>query len=122
MSTSPLTRAEVGDSITGHDEEAIETHFGFNIYHVVGVHPNKYRRALVFVHLRHQGIPDAEAKKTALDLTIGDAWDYFAESEEVNPEEPDTDAGKGSSQDESELSNSHPSASLPESLHLSTGI
>ncbi len=114
MSMTERTRTEVGDSLTGFDEIAIEKHLGYDIYAVVGVQPAKYRRALIFVHLRQQGTSDVDAKKAALNLPIGAAWDYFAESEEVNPEEPDTDAGKGSTPVESEPQSSPSSASPPE--------
>lgn len=114
MSHTHRTRPEVGDSITGHDELAVEQHLGFDIYAIVGKQPAKYRRALIFIHLRHEGLSDEEAKKAALDLSIGEAWDYFAEVDEIDPEEPDTEAGKDSSPAESVPPTSPGSASSPE--------
>lgn len=102
MSTSELTLNEAMESINGFDEIAIEKHMGYDIYTSDDKGSGVYRekpvlmiRCLVFVFQRRTGLNDADARKAAMEMTVKDVHDYFAEDpDEVDPDDPETDAGK----------------------------
>ena len=99
MSTTELTIEEVQESITGFDEIAVEQHMGMDIYTDAEAKPILLLRALVFVHQVHELKPAPEARKAALGMTLKEVQGYFAEPpEEIDEDEPDTEAGKGDSQ------------------------
>jgi hypothetical protein len=83
------TQEQVTDSITGHDELAIAEHFGQTVADLAENAGTMFVRCLVFVVKRHEGATDVEAKKAALDLTLGALQAYFAEEsvEEVGKDE-----------------------------------
>ena len=98
-----MTAEEVTQSIHGFDEIAIEKHFdGFDIYLDAERRPVRSLRALVFVHLRHGGMPDKEAHTAAMEMTVNDVQGYFQSDAEANPDDPDTDSGKGVEQPSTE--------------------
>lgn len=102
-STSGLTAEEVTESITGFDEIAVDKHFGgFDLYTDAEAKPVVSLRALVFVHLRHNGMPDKDAHKTVMEMPLKAVHDYFEQDDEANPSDPDTESGKGDSQPETE--------------------
>lgn len=84
---------EVMGSVTGFDEMAIEQAFGLDVYQDGVRKPLMTLRALVFADLRHGGASDADAKNQALGLTSKQVNEYFAQDEEIDPDEPETEAG-----------------------------
>lgn len=104
MSATDLTAEEMGESLTGFDEIAIEQQFGLDIYGDAEKRPMKALRALVFVHRRREGDDDATAKHAALEMPLKAVQDYFAEDEEITPDAPETESGKDVSPDDSEPS------------------
>jgi hypothetical protein len=88
---------ELFESITGFDEIAISKAFGLEI-HQVQEKPFMFMRALVFVNERRRGANDLTAHSTAMNMTMAALTDYFAEpEEELDPNDPDTESGKGDS-------------------------
>lgn len=63
-----VTVLEAVRSLTGYDEEAIEAQFGA----ALGDLPDtRMLRALMFARYRHEGMPDGDALKEAMTLTLG---------------------------------------------------
>lgn len=90
------TATEVMNSINGFDELAIEKFFGFDLYSQAEAKPVLAQRAAIFVDLRHGGETDRAAYDRAMGMTISDLSGYFDEEpDEVLPDEPDTEPGKG---------------------------
>lgn len=97
MTHPPITFLEIQHSITGFDEIAVTKQLGVDVYDTAVEKMTLFRRCLVFIHQRHQGASDADAKATALGMTFADVFEYFAdEPDEPVPDEPVTDLGKGS--------------------------
>lgn len=103
MSTAPARPSAdaMFESLTGHDEVAIVDRFGDEIHHL-RVRPFTFLRALIYVHqLRANKAadvvdPEGKAYTAALDVPLGEINDYFGpEPVEVDPDEPETPAGKG---------------------------
>ncbi len=118
MSQTDLTINAAVESFTGYDEIAISQQFGVNVSALQESKNNTMLyRVAYFVLARRDGLNDADARKTAMDSPLGYIVnDYFAdEDEEIDPEEPDTDSGKGDSLSSDEPTNSPGSASRPES-------
>lgn len=78
------TASDMFLSLNGFDEIAVAKAFKADIADL-RERPFAFLRALAFVHRRRAGDKDAEAYKTVMGMSIGEAGDYFAE-------EPD-DAG-----------------------------
>lgn len=101
-STSDLTGQAFFDTLNGFDEIAITKQFGTDVSQLTTGkdrpgNPTMLLRALVFVdHRRRTGAKDAEAYKAAMNLTLTEVHDYFADDEpaEMDPDDPDTEAGK----------------------------
>lgn len=94
MPQTHLTADEMFESLNGYDEIAVARHFDAEIS-ALRKRPFVFMRALVFVHHRREGLADHDAKDAALNLTLRDLDDYFAEAvEEINDEEPETEPGK----------------------------
>lgn len=104
MSTT-LTADEMLSSLNGFDELAIGKHFGAPIQALIpdpekigGPSPWVYFRALAFIDLRRGGKSDKDAYAEAMGLTVIDSQDYFATpSADIDPDDPDSEVGKGSS-------------------------
>ena len=94
MSTTDKTAEDLFKSLNGFDEIAVSRAFGEDLS-VLRTKPFTFVRALVFVDLRRGGAKDGDAHKQAMTLTMGELEDYFAQDEEVLPEEPTTERGKG---------------------------
>lgn len=93
-----LTAEEVIDSLTGFDEIAIAKAWGAEWSDLAETKPSTFNRSLVFTLFRRAGKTDAEAKAAALELTLKEVTEAFADDEdEVMPEEPETESGKGDS-------------------------
>ncbi len=118
MSATEITYSEIQNSITGYDEIAVTKHMGCDIYEAAVTKITTFRRCLVFIHQRHQGVDDQAAKKVALGMTFKDAFEYFADDpEELLDEddaEPETETGKDSTPPADEPTISPGSASEPE--------
>ncbi|HWI43269.1 MAG TPA: hypothetical protein VNS81_06585 [Nocardioides sp.] len=93
-------------SLTGFDEIAIAKAFGAEVSEIAEVDPQgqpkrQYTllRALAFVHQRRQGLKDGDAFKAAMNLTLQDVTDYFADEDEdeLDPDDPVGDQGKDDS-------------------------
>ena len=90
------TQTEAVGSLTGFDEIAIDKHFGFDLYQAYESKPLMATRALVFCDLRHGGVPDKDAHQQAMSMRQSELMEYFEpEPEDVLPEEPDSEPGKG---------------------------
>lgn len=72
-------------SLNGFDEIAITKHFGARITELQD-EPITGGRALVFIHKRRTGSPDAAAFEACMGLTMQQVMDYF------HPEPPKADA------------------------------
>lgn len=104
MSVTDKTVTETFDSLTGFDEIAIKARFGQTIM-ALSESENKqettFLRALAFVTERRNGSADAQAYSAVMETAIGFLMDgsgagYFApDAVELDPSDPETDAGKG---------------------------
>lgn len=101
------TVEEVLDNATGYDETDALKHFDVNIETSDGIdrRPRGFLRALVFMHERRSGKKTDIALRYANNMTASDLADYFADDDEVTPDEPHTAAGKDDSGPESTPSN-----------------
>ena len=96
MSATDMTAEDVINSLTGFDEIAIETHFGVSLTDLERK-PTTALRACIFVVKTREGMSAADAKQAAMGMPLGEANDYFASDEEIDPDDPDTESGKGGS-------------------------
>ena len=110
MSQSDQTTDEVIDTLTGHDENEIETHFGKTIAELV-VNKTMLVRALVFILNRRDGKNDDDARNASMAMPLKEVFTYFAaESSESGKDEPEPEqplelAPTGASErDEAEMS------------------
>lgn len=95
--TSDQSAGATFDTLTKFDEIAIVKAFGEDLY-TLRNKPFDFLRCLAFTHQRRAGLAHDEAREAAFNLTIGQLGDYFADDpEEIDPEDPDTDEGKGDS-------------------------
>lgn len=111
-STDQMTLEEATESLTGFDEVAIEKLWGDDITTLLTTKVTRAMRAVVFVLKRREGLNDKEAHAAAMALTLGEVGEYFAdEPDEVMPEDPETELGKGDSEPAEQLTSSLPSVS-----------
>lgn len=111
-STSGLTFEEMSESITGFDEIAVEKHMEIDLYQDGERKPVKLVRALVFVHLRRQGISDTDAKDQVQGMTVKQVNAYFDQNQDLDPDgDADSESGKDAAPPAAEPPNSPPSAS-----------
>jgi hypothetical protein len=105
--SSTQTADEMFNSLNGFDELAIAKHFNAPLEQLVPTEdkvtgkksgsPFLFQRALAFIDLRRHDVADRDAFKQAMELSIEDANGYFADPvPEADPDDPDTEAGKGS--------------------------
>lgn len=92
--TKPLM-SDVVKSLTGYDEIAIAKEFGHD-FEIVLNKPLVLGRALIFIEKRREGLTDKDAKKSAMNMRLGDVDDYFDE-EPDDAEDLDTPAGEDDS-------------------------
>lgn len=101
-----LTLSEVIDSMNGFDEIAVEKKFDdFNLYDVIGadgdIRPRDMVKALrvgIFLVRRSEGLNDHQAYEAVMEMPSSQVNGFFAEEpDEIDPEDPDTEAGKDSS-------------------------
>lgn len=105
MNTTPatdVTYVEALEALTGHDEKAINERLGVDLYaeDLSTKERMAYRRAVMFGHLRHQGVSDDDAYEQVMSFTQAQVLGYFTPSTDVDEDEPeaDTPSGKGESQ------------------------
>lgn len=96
--THNMTAGEFYESITGYDEIAIERAFDGQLLDWAHNEetgspgqPTKLLRALIFVDQRREGLKDLEAKHAALNLSVKECQEYFAEEDD---DDLDETAGK----------------------------
>ena len=89
MSQVDQTMDEVVDSLTGHDENEIETQFGKTIAELV-VNKTMLGRAMVFILNRRDGKNDDDARNASMAMPLKEIFTYFAEeSAESGKDEPE---------------------------------
>lgn len=110
MSTSGITYDEMSEAVTGFDEIAVQKHMDMDLYTDGERRPIWLLRSLVFVHLRHQGATDTDAKEQVLGMPLREINDYFdskpanaddpdgIDAQELETPDPGTASGKGESQ------------------------
>jgi hypothetical protein len=89
-----MTAEEMSNSLTGFDEIAIEKHMEMDIYMDAETKPVKALRSLVFIAKTREGLTAPDARQAALEMSMSQVNDFFAEDDEPNPDEPVTEAGK----------------------------
>lgn len=101
MSTGPtpaLSYTEQVELLTGHDELAIEKHFGKDLD---SLRFTLQLRALFMCHTKRSGATEKDAYKAAMDISLKALGDQFADEEpEIDDNEPITEQGKEPSADE----------------------
>lgn len=97
MSATTMTGEEMFESLTGFEEIGISNHFGAEVGNLAEAKPTMFLRAMVFTHLTREGLNAHEAKNRAMGMTLKECNGYFADDNEVTPEEPVTEAGEGGS-------------------------
>lgn len=103
---SELGFNEFVETLTGHEEAAIEQRFGLDPYSLLETQEVKASRAFVYVHQRRyldrlevKG-SDAKAYAYAMDLSLKAVSGFWAdEIDEPDPEQPVTPVGEGVSAD-----------------------
>jgi hypothetical protein len=90
MSETSQTTDEILDSLTGHEETWIAEQFGRPIGEFIP-QPGMYRRALIFVLKRRDGVNEDDARNAAMDMRLKDVLDFFPD---VNGVEPDAAAAE----------------------------
>lgn len=92
--TQQHTIAEMFGSLTGTEEEIIARHFG-EVTSIMQEKPTMWARSLVMIDKLRGGLEANKAKKAAMELTMREVDNYFAQDEdEPSPEDPVTDQGK----------------------------
>jgi hypothetical protein len=94
-----VTADELFEDLSGFDEIAIKKAFGDDIAKL-RKEPFMFMRALVFIDQRRRlGLKHEAAHNAALTLTVRQLNDYFSDDEpdEIDPEDPVTERGKGES-------------------------
>lgn len=86
MSTSTKTANDVTISLNGFDEIAIAQRFGEEWTALHEKRSYRFIRALIFVEERRNGSKDADAFKTAMNLTTLEVGEYFVEEPAEDPE------------------------------------
>lgn len=98
MSAQKITTDEVIDSLTGFDEEAIEKQFGAPWQTLAAGRSTAFLRAMIFATRRQAGVADLDARQQVMEMTLRECQNLFGEEdEELDPDEPDTPAGKDAS-------------------------
>jgi hypothetical protein len=90
-SVTGMTVAEMSGSMTGFEEVAVEKQFG-----PLGSHRGTMAaRALVFIYFSRSMSAD-DAYQRAMEIPQGAIDGYFDEDDEITPDTPTTESGKGS--------------------------
>jgi hypothetical protein len=97
MSETTMTGEEMFESLTGFEEVAVSQHFNAEVGNLAESKPTMFLRAMVFTHLVREGRTPKEAKAEVMGMTLKACNGYFAEDDEITPDEPVTLAGEGDS-------------------------
>lgn len=90
-----ITATDFVNSLNGFDEIAIKQTFGHPVDVLTKTDKFTFLRSLAFVWYRRQGQNDVDAKRSALELTLGAVGGMWAdEPDETMPDEPDSPVGK----------------------------
>ena len=95
--TTEMTGEMMFESLTGFEEIAISQHFGHEVGQLAESKPTMFLRAMVFTHIVRGGMNPKEAKQKVMGMSLKECNGYFAEDDEINPDEPVTAAGEGGS-------------------------
>lgn len=93
--TEKYRSGEVADSITGHDEVAIEKAFGKTLEGLADTGGGMFLRGLLFAAYCHEGKSAAEAYKAVMDLSLKQLREQFEGDGDEDPALPGSEAGKG---------------------------
>ena len=96
-----LSLSELVDSLTGHEENAIEERFGAMPADLIVRSLSKLKRSLIFVAQQRKGDAPEAAYQHAMNMRLVDVVNLFQSDEEdaddAMPTDPDTDQGKDDS-------------------------
>lgn len=106
MPQTDLTTDEVLDSLTGHEELWIADQFGKPVSGFI-LDPGMYRRILMFIVKRREGVNENDARKAVMDMQLKDVLEFFA----TEGSEDAVESGKDESQDEQQPATSSTSVS-----------
>ena len=106
--------SEVVETLTGYEERNIEQRFGAIIGDLLEERPTSGLRALVMVLVARDLVaqdvknPQGKAFEHVMGMTLKQVDDFFPEyvEPEVDPEQPETEAGKGGTDGPGEPGNS----------------
>lgn len=93
--TIQQTTDEILDSLTGHEETWIAEQFGRSVGELIP-QPGMYRRALIFVTKRREGVNEDDARNAAMDMRLKDVLEFFPEA----GSEAEQESGKDETPDE----------------------
>lgn len=99
MSENQMNVAEMVETLTGFEEIAISKRFGSTIEQIGVTSGFTLNRALAFVLRKRDGMNDDEAYEAVMSMPLKAVTDLFSgeDDDEIDPEEPETEAGKGGS-------------------------
>ena len=106
ITKTELSVDEALDTLTGHDEKAIEERFGFPYEVLLARKPTTALRAVMFAviarDLKAQDVknPLSKAYIHVMDQTVKQVTEFFPEPVEDDIEHPVTESGKDSETDE----------------------
>lgn len=95
-SISQATASELFNSVSGFEDQAVKAKFGMPTLRLNATDNAEFLRALIFVEKRRGGMSDQDAYDAAQTLGFGDMNAYFTEDDEITPDAPTTESGKGS--------------------------
>lgn len=102
MSQTNQTTDEILDSLTGHEEMWIADQFSRTIGELIP-EPGMYRRALIFILKRREGVTDDDARNAVLDMKLKDVLEFFpAVTGEGEPDAEVVEVVEEAGKDESE--------------------
>lgn len=87
---SEKTISEMGESLNGFEEIAVQTHFGGKtLAQLLGENPTMGIRALIFTDVHRDGETNVQAsKQQVMEMRLKDVMDYFTED---NDDDDDLD-------------------------------
>lgn len=97
--TTEVTGTDVYKSLIRLDRLVIAKYFDAPIERLMEEHEMDGTTALIFVHMRREGMKDREAYNAAANLTNEQIWAYFAPDDD--DDQAETPAGKGGSSETS---------------------
>ena len=106
MSQTTQTTDEVLDSLTGFEEVSIREQLGRPVGDFMG-EPGMFRRALIFVCKRREGLSEDDARNAVLGMRLLDVLEYFVDDGSPAAVE----SGKDETPNEPKPETSPPSAS-----------